>query len=205
MRYIVAILAFMLSASVTASPKDDARAAAERGDFKTAFQTLLPVAEAGDVDALGNIGNMYAYGQGTERDYAKAYSYWLKAADKHLGSAMGNIAVLYVNGLGGLDKDLSMAAKWFRRAAEHRHFQSMLALSSLYASGEGIEKDSVQALAWAGLAASNAPSSASQETAMRQAQKIGQGMSKDEIDHAQAVSNELRTVIEANLKRYKEQ
>jgi len=205
MRYLFAILLGTLSVCSIAAPKDDAKAAAERGDYKSAFEILLPLAEAGDVDALGNVGNMYAFGQGTERDYAKAYSYWSRAADKHLGSAMGNIAVLYTNGLGGVNKDKKLAAHWYRQAAEHRHFPSMLALSSLYATGEGIEKDPIRAMAWAGLAASNAPNQRAQQAAVGQVQAIGRGMSKEDIDKAQSVSNELRLTIDANIKKYKEQ
>jgi TPR repeat protein len=148
---------------------------------------------------------MYAFGQGTQRDFAKAYSYWSRAADKHLGTAMGNIAVLYTNGLGGVKKDKNLAAHWYRQAAEHRHFQSMLVLSTLYATGEGIEKDPIQAMAWAGLAASNAPNQKLKDVAVSQAQALGRDMSKEDLNRAQTVSDEMRLVIDANIKKYKEQ
>lgn len=148
---------------------------------------------------------MYAFGQGVEKDLNKAYSYWSRAAEKHLGTAMYNIATLHMTGQGDFKKGVGTAASWYKRAAEHRHFQSMLTLSSLYVLGESVEKDRIRALAWGGLAASNAPSQEYKQTAISQLRKISDGMSKEDISQAQALSNELVKVIDANVRKYKAQ
>ena len=204
-KLLIAFLALIFSATCTGAPKDDAHAAMQRGEYQKALEILLPIAEAGDVDALGNVGNMYAFGQGTEKDIDKAHSYWLRASDKHLGTAMGNIAVLYVTGQGQIKKDISQAAVWYKRAAEHRHWQSMITLSSLYMLGQGIEQNKIQALAWAGLAASNAPTQAAKNSSVNQLQKIAAGMSKEEIQQAQDASNQLAKIIDDNVAKYKAQ
>ena len=89
----------LLGAHASASQLSDAQDAYERGDFVKAIEILGPMAEAGDVDALGNLGNMYAFGQGVPQDFTKAAELWSKAAEKGLGTAMGNMAKLYSLGL----------------------------------------------------------------------------------------------------------
>jgi TPR repeat protein len=189
----------------SAGPADAAREAVRSGDYKKSLELLLPLAEAGDVDALGNVGNMYAFGQGVEKDIDKAYSYWLRASEKHLGTAMGNIAVLYVTGQGSITKDISKAAQWYKRAAEHRHAPSMLTLSSIYMNGEGLERDKPRGLAWASLAATNSRIPQVTEAAAAQTRRIMSASSPDEIAQAKAISNELIKVIDSNLALYRNQ
>lgn len=203
MKNLITVLVLAFSSICLASTVGEASRAAERGDFRTALDILTPLAEAGDVDALGNIGNMYAFGRGVDKDIKKAYAYWSRAADKHLGSAMYNIATIHATGEGGFEKDLALAASWYRRAAEHRHFRAMVTISSLYALGQGVQQDKIQALAWAGLAASNAPSQEHRQATVGQARKIAEGMSKEEVAQAQVISNELLKVIDANVRQYK--
>jgi TPR repeat protein len=188
-----------------AGPKDDANDAVLQGDYKKAFEILLPLAEAGDVDAMGSVGNMYAFGQGTEIDMDKAYAFWLKASEKHLGSAMGYIAALYSTGQHPVQRDDAQAAAWHKRAAEHGHWKSMMTLSSLYVLGRGIEKNKTLALAWAGLAASNAPGQKSRDIALGQARRLASGMSGGEVSDAQALGDQIQKLIDENIARYKNQ
>lgn len=204
-KLVFAFLALLSSPICNAAPKDEAHAALQRGEYQKALEILLPIAEAGDGDALGNVGNMYAFGQGREKDIDKAYFYWLQAAEKHLGTAMGNIAVLYMTGQGKIKKDISQAALWYKRAAEHRHWQSMMTLSSLYMLGQGVEQNKIQAVAWASLAATNAPTQAAKNTAINQLQKMAGGMSKEEVQQAQDASNQLIKIIDDNVAKYKSQ
>jgi TPR repeat protein len=200
-----ALLLMAIPPLCAAGPKEDAHTAAQARDYTKAFALLLPLAEAGDVDALGNIGNMYAFGQGTAKDIDKAYEYWLRASEKHLGTAMGNIAALYMAGQGSIKKDTSKAAEWYKRAAEHRHASSMLMLSSLYMMGEGLEKDKVRALAWTSLAATNSLTSQVKQAAVEQTRKIMRDLSPEEIEQAKALSMGLVQQIDANVALYKNQ
>ena len=205
MKYLLPVLLLLIAASIHASAISEANLAVDRGDYERAFEILVPLAEDGDVDALGNLGNMYGFGQGVEQDIDKAHSYWSQAAEMHLGTAMFNIAVVYENGLGNFDANESIALIWFNRAAEHRHFQSMLHLSTLYALGKKVDRDRVRAVAWANLAASNAPSQNDGRVATGQVRELLKGMSDKEIREAQEISNELAAIIDANIREYKTQ
>lgn len=78
----------------------DAVAAAERGDYQTAFKEYSALAEKGDAKATVSIGLMYYQGQGFKQDYAKAMDWYLKAFKKGNGDAYCNIGVMYRDGLG---------------------------------------------------------------------------------------------------------
>jgi TPR repeat protein len=205
MKTMCGLIAILLCGLSFAGPIEDARGAFARGDYAKAAELLAPLAEAGDPDALGNLGNMYAFGQGVERDLTRAASLWRRAADKGLGTAMGNLALLYQTGQGGLPEDRSLALSWFIKAAEHRHVPSMLNLSSLYAQGIGVEKDLVRALAWAGLAASNATNDDVKKVAEQQVRTLGAAATAADVKSAQELSDTMRETIDANVAKYKVQ
>jgi len=186
-----------------ARPLQDAAAASNRGDFKADLEILISRAESGDVDALGNLGNRYAFGQGVPKDLAKAYAFWSRAAEKHLGTAMFNIAVLYATGQGGLPRDPSQAAAWYKKAAEHRHDQAMITLSSIYATGQGLDKNRQLAVAWASLAATNTKSEQLKSAALNQLRQLASGMSKEEMAETQKIMHELAATIDANVALYR--
>ena len=193
----------LLGAHASASQVSDAQDAYERGDFVKAIEILGPMAEAGDVDALGNLGNMYAFGQGVPQDFTKAAELWSKAAEKGLGTAMGNMAKLYSLGLGGLPKDPQIATDWLKKAAEHRHVPSMIQLSVLYQQGDTVEKSLVEALAWAGLAASNTQNPNLRAAAIQQVKSLAKEATPEQMSAAQQRSYELAKVIDLNVKKYK--
>lgn len=205
MKTILYILTLIFSVSAHSSPADDAREAASRGDYKTAIELLTPLAESGDVDALGNLGNIYGFGRGVERDLVKAEKYWRRAAEKGLGTAMGNIGSLYQIGQGGLPKDSALAAQWYLKAAEHRHTPSMLTLSSMYMNGVGVPFNAIHALAWSGLAAMNATDPRIKQMAGEQTRKIASELSREQIVAADTLSREFAAKIDVNVARYKAQ
>lgn len=57
-------------------------AAWQAGDYQLARTLYLEAAEAGDVDALYNIGQMHMAGEGVPVDWAEALSCWVRAAEK---------------------------------------------------------------------------------------------------------------------------
>lgn len=72
----------------------------DRGDYRAAYDEFLPLAEAGDDDAMISIGLLYHQGQGFTQDHAKAMEWYLKAFEKMNGDAYSNIGVMYRDGLG---------------------------------------------------------------------------------------------------------
>jgi len=55
---------------------------------------------------------------------------------------------MYNEGQGGLEKDYSQAAAWFRKAAEQALAMAQYNLGVMYANGAGLAPDDKQAVAW---------------------------------------------------------
>ena len=52
------------------------------GDYEAAFERYRALAEAGSVQGMTNLANMYAAGEGTERDEARALAWYRRAAEQ---------------------------------------------------------------------------------------------------------------------------
>ena len=79
-------------------------------------------------------------------DYEKAYEYYLKASEKGYVQSMYNLAVYHEKGW-HVEKDLSKAVAWFRKAADMGHTYSEQALAKyLYTGAEGVPANEEEAL-----------------------------------------------------------
>ena len=54
----------------------------------------------------------------------------------------------YYNGTDGADKDFTLSAKWYRKAADQGHAMAQYNLGVMYSKGQGVEKDEVEAMKW---------------------------------------------------------
>lgn len=63
-------------------------------------------------------------------------------------TAMFKLGLVYHDGLHRRPKSVDIAVHWFRKAAEAGHIHAQLMLGTSYATGEGVEKDMLQAIAW---------------------------------------------------------
>lgn len=204
-RISVFVLVALLQSLALAGPIQDANVALDRRDYEAAVAILKPLAEAGDVDALGTMGNIYGFGWGVERDLKVAHDYWQRAARKHLSTAMFNLGALYLAGKPGFEQDAEKAAEWMRLAAEHRHIQAMLNLSSMYATGRGMKQDLESALAWSSLALSNANDPALKAAASGQLQRLAKMVPRERFPDIQVQIGSLAKTIDANVKAYTSQ
>jgi TPR repeat protein len=96
-----ALLAAVLSLWLTTSAWagfDEGAAAYERGDYATAFEEMLPIAEQGDANAQFNLGFMYDNGEGVPQDYAEAVRWYRLAAEQGNAFAQVNLGIMYANG-----------------------------------------------------------------------------------------------------------
>ncbi|MCK5575024.1 MAG: sel1 repeat family protein [Sphingomonadales bacterium] len=118
MKLIATILTLcVVLASGTASADfAKAGAAITKGDYKTAYNEFLPLAEQGNVRAQYNIALMLDSGLGTELDYHEAAKWYRKAAEQGLPDAQHNLAVIYAGGK-DIPQDLVQAYFWFDIAA----------------------------------------------------------------------------------------
>ena len=86
-------------------------AAWQAGDYATALQEWLPLAEQGDVEAQFNLGFFYDSGNGVLQDYAEAVKWYRLAAEQGQADAQNNLGVMYANGEGVL-QDAVLAHIW---------------------------------------------------------------------------------------------
>ena len=88
------------------------------GDCKSAYYWYQKAVNQGDPLALYGMGQCYATGCGTKKDYTIAANYFRRAADKGVRDAALVLAEMYERGL-GVEQSYYNAAYW-RRVANSR-------------------------------------------------------------------------------------
>jgi len=106
-------------------------------------------ADAGDGQAMANLGRMYERGRGElTKDDAEAVQWYRRGAAAGHGQAMASLGLMYERGRGGLTKDLAEAARWHQNGADVGDRYAMYCLGRAYEFGLGVVKDRVQAVQW---------------------------------------------------------
>jgi len=113
---VALFLALSAAAPVAAGPIEEAGAAYQRCDYKTALRLLRPLAEQGNAAAQNNLGVMYANGYGVQQDYFEAALWYRRAAEQGDPDALNNLGIMYDNGH-GVPKDYVQARKLYDLAA----------------------------------------------------------------------------------------
>jgi len=95
---------------------DDGLAAAQRGDYATAFREFLALAEQGHADAQYNLGVMYDEGTGVPVNNVRAYMWWSLAKAQGHESAASNLDIVK-NRMTPADisKAQALASEWWRK------------------------------------------------------------------------------------------
>ena len=126
---------------------ETAQKAYDRGDFSSAFNEWIPMAEQGNAEAQYRVGRLYERGEGVSlEDSRAAHWYGLAAKQGHV-EAQTNLGYLYATGR-GVPKDRSQASRWFRSAAEKGDDFAQEQLAVLYELGDGVQEDQVEAARW---------------------------------------------------------
>ncbi len=125
----------------------------EAGDYKGAYEAWLPLANRGDVAAMRNIGHLYRWGQGVEKNVDQAIHWYRMAAEKGFSRAQANLAAIYLQGDEGTPVNYEEAHKWFAAAAVQNLAVAQYNLGLMYELGLGVEKNEARALGWYNLAA----------------------------------------------------
>eukprot|EP01123_Difflugia_compressa_P000313 TRINITY_DN103_c0_g2_i1.p1 TRINITY_DN103_c0_g2~~TRINITY_DN103_c0_g2_i1.p1 ORF type:complete len:390 (-),score=53.27 TRINITY_DN103_c0_g2_i1:70-1239(-) len=120
--------------------------------FKLAFDKLSPLAEEGDCEALCDLGSMYEYGEGVDKNHATAVQYYSKAADKGFPGAQCNLGYMYNNGR-GVKLDREKAVYYYKKASDLSHVRAQYNLGYLYKYGYGVIKDYAEAVRYYKLSA----------------------------------------------------
>lgn len=117
MKTFVFILCLGLFQTASADAFDDANAAIQNGDHKTALDLMKPLAEQGDAHAQSNLGALYTTGEGIAKDYDEAVKWLRKAAEQGVPAAQFNLGMMYLNGE-GVTQDYVQAHAWFYLASQ---------------------------------------------------------------------------------------
>ena len=94
--------------------------------------------ENDNIDAMNDLGVLYASGNAIEQDYTAALYWFLKAIDRGSVNAMNNVARLYFFGM-GVPQSYSNAAIWSRRAAVLGSVAAMYNLALMSEEGLGVD------------------------------------------------------------------
>lgn len=123
--------------------------------YAESAKLMRPLAEKGNAYAAFALGLMEARGDLGEPNYARARTWWEKAAEAGHPEAEYNLGLAYHRGVqdggDGRDpskRDFATATKWWEKAAEHGHGGAMYALAGMARTGEGQPKDPVKAVEW---------------------------------------------------------
>jgi TPR repeat protein len=114
--FLFLILAFSFSYSFAQAPN---------------FDKTLASAAQGNPSAQNNLGIMYEYGRGIQKDNTKAFEWYFKAAKNGNATAQFNIGQSYLNGSNGLSKNRVEALNWLRKSASNGVVQAKLILTEL--------------------------------------------------------------------------
>jgi len=99
------------------------------------------------------LGYIYLTGKGLAQDYARAFEWYKKAAEKGDLAAQLHLAQLYRDGGKGLPREMAQAAEWYRKAAEQGDAGAQATLGTLYSIGQGVAQNYLEAYYWLYLAA----------------------------------------------------
>ena len=145
-------------------------------------------AEAGDAEALYNLGLMYAIGRGVPQDDAEAARWYRLAADQGYASAQHHLGTMYDTGT-TVPQDYAEAVRWYRLAADQGDATAQLSLGDRYANGEGVSQDDVQAHMWYNLSASR-PTNVLRDSAVEGRDRVAGRITPTQLAEAQRLATE---------------
>ena len=109
-------------------------------------------AEKDYAPAQSNLGYMYAYGFGVERDERQAVKLYTKAAQRGFAPAIDNLGEMYLHG-NGIAQDVSEAIRLFEKAAAKGSAGAANNLGWCYEHGTGVAQNPAEAAKWYRIAA----------------------------------------------------
>ena len=110
---------------------------------------LQKAAEAGSLEAMYDLSDCYADGEGVDKNMPLAIKWVTKAADAGYVKAQAALGGAYFEGMEDLDQNYALSEKYFLLAAQKDNSEAQAALSLLYIEMEEYEK----AMLWARKAA----------------------------------------------------
>lgn len=109
------------------------------------FGAWVQLAEEGDLTAMNELGNCYAFGDGVRQDDVVAVHWYRRAAAGGFAPALMNLAECYRTG-SGVAYDPEEAIRLFIAAGEAGLGQAFLDLAAHFRSGSGVPQDAGRAV-----------------------------------------------------------
>jgi TPR repeat protein len=116
---VAAMFMLCCGGAAASAPMDDARAAYQRHDYARAARLIRPLAERGNADAQGKLGDLYTRGRGVPQSYAEAARWYRLAAAQGNAQAQNNLGLMhyYMGKPGGDGEDYVRSYMWYDIAA----------------------------------------------------------------------------------------
>lgn len=145
-----------------------------------AMKWYRKAAENGGPAMQVKLASLLLDSQSSASNYPEVYSPCAKAAEQHYAPAAACMGELYRDG-SGVERNFSMAVKWFREAAGRGSSLAVLRLGQMYSKGEGLKQDKLSAYEFVYLA-----STSGLQEAVQEKDRLETGLTKKEINKAKA-------------------
>lgn len=113
-----------------------------------AFRWYEAAANAGDVEAQDNMGDIYLDGKWVQQDILSAVKWYGKAAGQRSPYAQYSLGQMFFNGYPTFPQDYTQALGWFYQAAVQCFVAAQYTMGDLYYEGIGVKQSNIQAYAW---------------------------------------------------------
>ncbi len=97
--------------------------AMEKRQYEQAFGYWEPLAVDGHVNSQFQVGRLYEYGEGVEKDFENAMIWYQRAAQKGQGDAQYRIGLYYINE--SPDKNEALGLYWIQSAADNDNTEAV--------------------------------------------------------------------------------
>jgi TPR repeat protein len=141
------VIVLLLSFQAAQASLSKGLAAAQAGDFATAYELWLPVAEQGDAAAQFNLGLLHSKELIPQASPEDAVKWYLLAANNDHVNAQFNLGLKYDKGI-GVEQSEAEAFRWYFKAANNGHPQAQFNVANMYRDGRGVEHSNEQAATW---------------------------------------------------------
>lgn len=113
------------------------------GDYAAAVAIWRPFADAGDADAMFNIGQAYKLGRAVPKDEGQARVWYHKAALKGHRPAQANLGIMMFQA-----GEKTEAVRWLKAAADQNEMRAQYVLGVAYWNGDGAPRSLILAYAY---------------------------------------------------------
>ena len=126
---------------------DNSESYVSQDEEKSNYETLLTLAQNGDVDAMHMLGLSLSNGLGISRNNEAATKWYRKAAELGHMQAQTCLAWNLEKGI-GVTQSGEDAIKWYLKAAEQGDAKAQFNLGMSYANGNNVQKNEIQSMKW---------------------------------------------------------